>query len=133
MKVSRFPDKHLMADHRLILHPFCHLATEDCVARSFQRLLTIDLSKDAQDCLVVHLRRLEDCMDDRFIRKHNVVGERLLEGTLRRTDGLRADSEWIQWIRPVLGTFGASKDGFRCGLFGTGGGAMESMVSEGIE
>jgi hypothetical protein len=53
----------------------------------------IDLSKDVHDSLVVHLRRLEDCMDDRFIRKDNVVGERLLEGTLRGTDGLRAGSE----------------------------------------
>ncbi|SRR5258706_735043 len=105
MKVNAFTDKHSMADHRLILHPFCYLATEDCVVRSFQRLLMIDLSKDAHDCLVVHLRRLEDCMDDRFIRKHNGVGERLLEGTLRRTDGLGADSEWIQWIRPVSGMF----------------------------
>ena len=111
MKVSTFTDKHSMADHRLIFHPFCHLATEDCVARSFQKILLIDFSKDAHDGLVVHLRRLEDCIDDRFIRKHNIVGERLLEGTLRRTDGLRADSEWIQWIHSVLGTFGASKDG----------------------
>ena len=113
-----------MAYHRLIFHPFFHLATEDCVARSLQRLLMIDLSKDAHDCFVVHLRRLEDCMDDRFIRKHNVVGERLLEGTLRRTNGLGAESEWIQWIRSVLGMLGmlgASKEGVRCGWFCTGG------------
>ena len=95
MKVSTFTDKHLMADHRLIFHPFCHLATEDCIARSFQRLPMIDLSKDAHDRLVVPLRRLEDCIDDRFLRKHNVVGERLLEGSLRGTDRLRADSKWI--------------------------------------
>ena len=53
----------------------------------------IDLSKDAHDNLVIHLRRLEDCIDDRFIRKHNVVGERLLEGSLRGADGLRAGVE----------------------------------------
>src|SRR5258706_1703803 len=86
--------KHSMADHRLILHPFFHLATEDCVARSFQRLLMIDLIKDTHDSLVVHLRWLEDCMDDRSVRKHNIVDERLLEATLRRTNGLRAGTEY---------------------------------------
>ena len=69
MNVSTFTNKHSMADHRLIGHPFFHLATEDCVARSFQRLLMIDLSNNSHDCFVVNLRRLEDCMDDRFIRK----------------------------------------------------------------
>ena len=93
----------------------------------------IDLRKDAHDGFVVHLQRLEDCMDDFFIRKHNIVGERLLEGTLRRSNGLRAESEWIKWICPVSGTFGASKDGVRSGWFCTVGGATESMISEGIE
>ena len=93
----------------------------------------IDLSKNAHDSLVVHLRRLEDCMDDRFIRKHNVVAERLLEGSLRGTDRLRADSKWIQWIYSVLGTFGASNDGSGVVRLGQGGGVMGSVVSEGIE
>ncbi len=75
MKVNTFTDQHSMTDHRLILHPFCYLATEDCVTRGFQRLLMIDLSKDAHDCLIIHLGWLKDCMDNRFIRKHNVVGE----------------------------------------------------------
>ncbi len=100
-----------MTDHKFIFLCFHHFATEDCVARSFQRVVIIDLGKDVHDSFVVHLRRLEYRMDDCFIRKHNVVGERLLEGTLRRTDGVRADSEWIQLDRPVLGTFSASKDG----------------------
>ena len=74
----------------------------------------IDFSKEAHDCFVVHLQRLEDFMEDCFIRKHNVVGEPLLEGTLRRTNGLRADTEWIQRVCPVSGTCGASNDGVRC-------------------
>ena len=32
-------------------------------------------------------------MDNRLVRKDDVVGERLLESTLGRTDGLRARSE----------------------------------------
>ena len=107
MKVSTITDKPSMADHGLIRHPFFHLTAEDCVARSFQWLLTIDLSKDAHDCFVVHLRWLEDCIDDRFIGKHNVVGERLLEATLRRSNRPRAESKQSQWICQLVGTFGA--------------------------
>ncbi|SRR5258706_7242802 len=99
MKVNAFTDQHSMADHRLILHPFCYLATEDCVVRSFQRLLMIDLSKDARYCLVVHLLRLEDCMDDRFIRKHNVVGERLLEVVCLA----QGEERWNPWSMRELG------------------------------
>ena len=80
-----------MTDHRFILPRFHYFATEDCVARRFQRVVTIDLGEDVHNSLVVHLRRLENCIDDRFIRKHNVVGERLLEGSLRGTDWIRAE------------------------------------------
>ena len=114
MKISTFTDKHSMADHRLIFHHFCHLATEDCVARSFQRLLMIDLSKHVHDSLVVHLRRLEYCIDDRFIRKRKVVGERLLEGSLRGADGLRAGVECTGGFVRCPGMFGSCEDAVRC-------------------
>ena len=64
-----------MTDHRLILCRFFSLATEDHAAHSFQRFVTMDLGKDVRDSLVVHLLRLEDCIDDRFVRKYHIVGE----------------------------------------------------------
>ena len=50
-------------------------------------------------------------MDDRFIRKHNVVGERLLEGTLRGTDGLRAGLECSRGFVWCPGMFVQAKMG----------------------
>ena len=64
-----------MTDHWLILRRFLSLATEDHVERSFQRFVKMDPGKDVHDSSVVHLLRLEDCIDNRFIRKYNVVGE----------------------------------------------------------
>src|SRR5258706_13926939 len=111
-----------MTDHKFILLCFHHFATEDCIACSFQRVVTIDLGKNVHDSLVVHLRRLEYCMDDCFICKHNVVGERLLEGTLRGTDGLRAGIECICGFVRCSGVCCVRKDAVRCCWVRHGGG-----------
>ena len=103
-----------MTDNRFILRRFYHFATEGRAARSFQRVVIIDLGKDVNDSLVVHLRRLEDRMDDRFIRKHNVVGERRLEGSLRRTDGLRARIECGRRFVRCFGMPCVREDAVRC-------------------
>ena len=55
----------------------------------------IDLSKDSHDRLVIHLRRLEDRMNDPFVGEENIVGERRLEGKLRATGRLRTGNECI--------------------------------------
>ena len=109
-----FTDQYPMTDHRFILPRFHHFATEDCVARRFQRVVIIDLGKDVDDSLVVHLRRLEYRRDDCFTRKHNIVGERLLEGSLRGTDGLRAGKECARGVFQCSGMFCAREDGVRC-------------------
>ena len=103
-----------MTDHRFILLRFHHVATEDCVACHFQRVVMIDLDKDVHDSLVVHLRRLEYRTDDCFTRKHNVVGERLLEGSLRGADGLRAGVECTGGFVRCPGMFGSCEDAVRC-------------------
>ena len=110
-----------MTDHRFILLCFHYFATEDCVAHRFQRVVMIDLGEDVHDSLVVHFRRLEDCIDYRFIRKHNVVGERLLEGSLRGTDGLRAEMQCTRGFVRCSGMFCAREDGVRHCLVRHGG------------
>jgi len=71
-----------MADHGFILVCLRHFSTEDSVACSFERFIAINLSNDVHHSLVVHLRWLEDGMDDGFISEDDVVGERRLESTL---------------------------------------------------
>ena len=132
-KISAFTKKHSATDQRLILLSFRRCTAENCVARRFQRLHTIDLSKDAHDSLVVHFRRLEDHMDDPLVGEDNIIDERRLEGTLRATDGLRAGWECISWICLVSGAFCASRRDRECGWVWHRGGAMRRMVSAGIE
>ena len=103
-----------MTDHRFILLRFHHVATEDCVACHFQRVVMIDLDKDVHDSLVVHLRRLEYRADDCFTCKHNVVGERLLGGSLRATAGLRAGIKCTRGFVQCSSMFCARGDGVRC-------------------
>ena len=53
-------------------------------------------------------------MDNRFIRKHDVVGERLLEGSLRGTDRLRAGIECTRGLVRCSSIFCAREDAIRC-------------------
>jgi len=64
-----------MTDHGLILLLFCEFLAEDLVARSLQRIDSVDLSNDVNHRLIVHLRRLEHCIDDSFIREDDVAGQ----------------------------------------------------------
>ena len=119
-----------MTDHRFILLCFHHFATEDCVAHRFQRVVMIDLGEDVHDSLVIHFRRLQDCIDDRFIRKHNVVGERLLEGSLRGTDGLRAEMQCTRRFFRCSGMFcGGARMGSDIVWFDMGGEVIGSTVN----
>ena len=77
-------------------------------------------------------------MDDRFIRKHNVVGERLLEGSLGGANGLRAGLECSGGFVRCSGMFcsrgdGARGDAVRRYWVRHRGEATGSMVSEGIK
>ena len=123
-----------MADHWFILHPFCQLATEDGVPRSFQMFLMIDLGKDVHDDLVVYLGGLKNRMHDCFVGEDDVVGERLLEGTLGRTNRLRAGCECIDVFLGVTVRFVRGKR--RLGVVGSGRGERRwdpHIVSAGTE
>ena len=93
----------------------------------------IDLGNDVCDDLVVYLGGPKNRMDDCFVSEDDVVGERRLESTLGRTDGLRASSECIHVFFGCCSAFRARKAGVGCCWVWHGGGAMGSVVSTGIE
>src|SRR5258706_1610791 len=123
--IGTFTDQYPMMDHKFILLCFHHFATEDCVSCSFQRVVIIDLGKDVHNSFVVHLRRLEYHMDDCFIHKHNVVGERPLEGTLRGTDGLGAGIECSHGFVQCPSMCCVREDVVRCCWVRHGGGGHQ--------
>ena len=110
-----------MTDHSFILVLFRPFATEDCGPRSLQLLVLIDLGKDVRDILVFHLRRLEDRLDDRLVGEDHVVGERLLEGTLRRIGRLRGNTECRPKSVRCSSLLRFRKDTWRCGWVWCGG------------
>ena len=64
-----------MTNHVLVLLRFPPCAAEDTVVRDLQTRGLVNLRNDIHDGLVVHLRRLEDRIDDGFIGEGDVAGK----------------------------------------------------------
>ena len=78
--ISTVTGNDKMTDHGFVLLRLRTFAAEDCTPRSFQILVLIGLGKYVHAILVVHLRRLKNRLDDRFVGEDNIVDERCMPG-----------------------------------------------------
>ena len=81
----------------------------------------IDLGEDVHYGLVVYLGGLKNRMDDCFVGEDDVVGERRLESTLGRTDGMRANIECSHVFWGCYSASRARKEAVGCCLVQHGG------------
>jgi len=103
-KVNTVAEKPIFSDRPPIYTP--SFVTKDWVTRDFRGLGITDFIRDVHDSLVVHLRRLENLIKDRFIDEGTVASERCQEKTLCRSERLQVGGKCFHNL------FGAHQGGF---------------------